>query len=229
MNIGFLIIGTNKYIDFAEQVSRQLSEKVQIEGSNITRFIFTNRAGLPQDSGEKRLHINHTPWPLPTLLRYHIFNQYYEYLDEMDYLYYIDADMRIDGVLDKSILGDLVGTLHPGFYNKSPYYYTFDDNPKSQAYIERTGGERYFAGGFNGGTTKQFMLMSNTISKWIDADLKQHYIALWHDESYLNRYFNKEKSPTLILSPTYCYPEEVNLPFERRITALKKSHENFRV
>ena len=32
-------------------------------------------------------------------------------------------------------------------------------------------------------------------------------MALWHDESHWNAYLRK-KTPSLVLEPAYCYPEE---------------------
>ena len=60
----------------------------------------------------------------------------------------------------------------------------------------------------------------------IDKDLIKEYIAIWHDESHLNRYFIN--NPPKKLSPSYCYPESWNLPFERKILALDKNHSELR-
>lgn len=63
----------------------------------------------------------------------------------------------------------------------------------------------YFMGGFNGGTTKAFKHLIDTIAKNTDIDEKNSVMATWHDESHLNRYLYDRKP--LILPPAYGYPE----------------------
>lgn len=249
MKIGFLIIGTNKYADYAMSIARQLHAYVQIPNAQIHCFIFTNRSYLKENKNDTILHIHHTPWPLPTLLRYHVFQQNYEYWADMDYVFYIDADMAIKQKIGPEILGTLTATQHPGFFNKSVEHFTYDNNPTSMAYIDKRPrlayevlGEGtniylneknmsyYFAGGFNGGTTKAYKEMIDTIVNWINQDLSRHYIALWHDESYLNKYLNTifNKDHLNILDPSYCFPENSDIAFSPIIVALNKNHEEMR-
>ena len=49
----------------------------------------------------------------------------------------------------------------------------------------------------------------------------------WHHESHLNRYFI-DNPPTIMLSPEYCYPENWDIPFKKRLLALDKNHEECR-
>jgi hypothetical protein len=60
----------------------------------------------------------------------------------------------------------------------------------------------------------------------IKKDSDNGIMAVWHDESHLNRYFIDHK-PTTILSPSYCYPESWKLPFHKRILMLDKNHKEF--
>ena len=92
-------------------------------------------------------------------------------------------------------------------------------------------GDNYYAGGFNGGSTERFLEMSEVISKRVDEDLKNGVIALWHDESHMNRYLIYNP-PTLSLTPSYCFAEEQlnnpQYPYEPKIIALKKNHSELR-
>ena len=69
--------------------------------------------------------------------------------------------------------------------------------------------------------------MAKIITENIYQDLKNNIIAIWHDESHLNRFYIDNK-PTLILSPSYCYPESWNLPYKKRLLALDKNHKEVR-
>ena len=122
------------------------------------------------------------------------------------------------------ILGERVATRHPGFINQRGSYET---NRNSVACVFENEGKYYFAGGFYGGSRKEFIQLLETTCSQIAKDFTKNIIAVWHDESHLNRYFI-DNEPTLILSPSYCYPENWNLPFHRRLLALDKNHEEMR-
>ena len=129
-------------------------------------------------------------------------------------------------------MGDLVATRHGYQSFHDPKDQSFDRNPKSLAYVspdEET--VTYYAGGFNGGRTKNFIEMSEVIADRVNKDLEKDVIALWHDESHMNRYMI-DNPPTLELNPEYCYAEEfigTNYPFQNpKIIALKKNHAELR-
>jgi len=172
----------------------------------------------------------HRPWPYPTLLRYHAFLSQRSLLSSYDYVFYCDIDMLfVDEVSD--ILHDgIVATIHPGFYNKTRLEYTYETNPNSTAYISPNEGIKYFAGGFNGGSSSEFLKMSDTICKNINSDLENNIVAVWHDESHLNKYLSNYDNIRM-LDPSYCFPEALwakDLPFRKRLMALDKNHNELR-
>jgi histo-blood group ABO system transferase len=65
------------------------------------------------------------------------------------------------------------------------------------------------------------------ISKNIKIDFEKNFIAVWHDESHLNRYMI-DNTPTKILTPSYCYPENMYLPYHKKLLALDKNHKELR-
>jgi histo-blood group ABO system transferase len=167
-------------------------------------------------------------WPHTTLQRYHVFNKHSNKLKSLDLIYYLDADMRVVAPVGEEIFPDtetgLVGVEHPGFFGGRRG--TYDTNPDSTAYVGNHEGTCYYAGGFNGGTAEAFLKMSKTIEENVNKDFTKEYIALWHDESHLNRYLINY--PPKKLSPSYCYPESWNIPFEKKILALDKNHSELR-
>jgi len=232
MKICILTIATNKYLQFVEKLYEDLSEKF-CPGAEISCLLFTDHE-IEEAGDNVRVHyIDHEPWPMPTLKRYNYFVKEKDFILEHDYCFYFDADMRIDGVVEQDeVCGDLVATRHGYQSLMDSSSQTFDRNSKSLAYVpfeEKT--VTYYAGGFNGGKTEVFMKMADTIAERVDEDLKNNVVALWHDESHMNRYLI-DNPPTLDLDPTYCYAEEfigTDYPFNPgKIIALKKNHNELR-
>lgn len=222
--IGLLIIATNKYTTFIEPLIKSADDNF-LNNQEVTYFIFTNK---PLELISKRninyINVEHKDWPWMTLGRYKIFSDSHDELSKMDYLYYCDADMRFVGVVGDEILSDLVATQHPGYYGTKG---TPETNHSSLACVYPNEDMQYFAGGFNGGSSYEYLKMSKIISTNIDIDYSNGIIAIWHDESHMNRYLIDNK-PTKILNPSYCYGESMNIPFERKLIALDKNHSEIR-
>lgn len=224
--VALLVIATNKYVEFINQLLES-ADKYFLNGHNVEYFIFTNKdIDSELDLNLKRkyhvLSVQHKEWPWMTLGRYHIFSKHKSHYSDFDYLYYCDVDMKFEDYIGEEIFGKKVVTLHPGYYEDNTVG-TPERNPESTAYIPEEAKNLYYAGGFNGGETKDFLKMSDKLSKNIDIDAKKNIIAIWHDESHLNHYFFKNK-PTLILDPGYCYPENKKIPFKKKLIAIDKNH-----
>jgi histo-blood group ABO system transferase len=229
MKIGVLIIATNKYTDFLKPLIES-ADSFFLKNIDVTYFVFTNKdIDIQTNRKVTKVFTNHKEWPWMTLGRYRIFADNYDKLSDMDYLFYCDADMRFVGHVGVEILGDRVGTIHPGYFsNPHSSNNALEKRSESLAYLPPNTIRHYYAGGFNGGTSEEFLKMSNIISNNIDIDLNNHnIIAVWHDESHMNKYFF-ENRPTLELSPSYCYPESWNIPFDKILLALDKNHNEIR-
>jgi len=227
MKIGLVVIATGKYTQFIPPLFKSV-QKHFMKGHEVKIFVFTD-GKIPENDIVKRVEQEHLGWPGATLKRYHIFDKNKEALSKMDYLFYCDADMKFVGDVGEEILPEkesngLVGTEHPGFYGGRRG--TYETNKESTAYVAPDEGVTYCAGGFNGGTSEAFLKMSKTIKERVDKDLEKDIIAIWHDESQMNRYFidNHPK----ILNPSYCYPESWSVPFEKKLLALNKNHSEIR-
>ena len=223
--IGLLIICTNKYIKFLEPLI-QTADEFFCKEHDITYFIFTNHDIILNTKRKfKIINVEHREWPWMTLGRYKIFTENSNLFDDYEYLFYCDVDMKfVDEVRDE-ILSDRVATQHPYQYGKrgAP-----ENNPQSLAYISPNQEMQYFAGGFNGGTKYEFLKMSQEISRNIELDYEKRIIAVWHDESHLNKYF-VQNTPTKILNPSYCCHEDwYDCPFGRKLIALNKNHNEVR-
>jgi histo-blood group ABO system transferase len=222
--IGLLIIATNKYIQFLKPLIES-SDSYFLPNQDVTYFVFTNQdLDINSNRNIIKVETEHREWPWMTLGRYKIFSNNSDILSGMDYLYYCDADMRFENEVGDEILGDLVATQHCGHYKVRG---TPETNPNSLAYIDSNEEMEYLAGGFNGGSSYEYLKMSKILSSRIDDDYNRGIIAVWHDESHLNRYLIDNK-PTILLDPGYCFHEGSRREFNKRLIALLKNHSEIR-
>lgn len=162
------------------------------------------------------------PWPHPTLMRYHLFLQQEEKLADYDYIFYLDADMKIVAPIGEEIMGKgLTMAQHPMYALSKRYIPPYEPNTASQAYIPRLGvvtadennnpwfKPLYAAGGFQGGVAKDFIEAMKSMRKAIDEDTVNNYVAIWNDESHWNKYLLGYKGPLTILTPSYVYPDSL--------------------
>ena len=239
--IGIFCIGTGNYINYLEQLIVSI-EKYFLPHYRKIYFISTDQEEKAHNICKKLnitnyiKKINRKGFPLDTLYRYKYLLEF-DIIVEMlcDTLYYIDIDMKINETIDTEILPTptkvLIGVKHPGYAFGDNKKGDPETNPKSTAYIDPEKYlDCYIAGGFNGGITHYFLKMAKYIQHNIDIDKSNDIIAKWHDESYLNKYFNENSSKFMILSPDYCYPENYyqSIPAKPIIIALDKNHNQVR-
>ncbi len=188
---------------------RQLTEQdVAIFYETLKRLLLMAYTALEKElQGTTISEAAAIEWPAPTLMRYHLFLNQEEKLKDYDYIFYMDADMRVVAKISDEILGDgLTAALHPMFQVRKQVKYPLETNPLSTAYIKVP--EFYFAGGFQGGTSESFIKAMNVMKDNIDKDFNNNYTARWNDESHWNRYLF-ENTPSVILDASYIYPDSL--------------------
>lgn len=220
--VGLCIMATGRYDVYAQRFIES-ARKFFCKNHEVTYFVFTDGNVTPAPD-VVQIYQKRLGWPHDTLMRFEVYADHKDALAGMDYLYASDADMLFVADVGDEILGKRVGTQHPGFVGKRG---TYETNVISMACVAPSEGKYYFAGGFYGGQRTEFFKLVKHLSMQIHVDLRKNFIAVWHDESHLNRYFI-DHQPTVILSPSYCYPERWNLPYKRRLLALDKNHEKMR-
>jgi len=197
INIGLIVIATNKYIEFVPQLIASV-EKNFLKNHNVEIFLFTNQEF---EGNVTVIPTEHRLWPWMTLGRYHLIQTLKNY-PKKDYYFYIDADMLVIDTVGEEIFGNRVAAVH-GKFKKKPG--NFDRNPLSLAYVPLEITNPYFCGGFQGGSN--YLEDSEKLAKRIDIDYTNGIIALWHDESHWNRYC-LDNPPDIILSHQYCSQKE---------------------
>ena len=170
MNVGLLIIATGKYGSFVQPLLSS-ARKHFLKDHKVTYYIFTDDVSIlsATDGDIVPVFKEHKPWPHATLSRYETFHNSSELLSKEDYLFYCDADMRFASTVGDEILGDRVATIHPGFVGKRG---TPETRKESLACVTPQEEMTYFAGGFNGGTSENFLQMSKSIAKNINIDME---------------------------------------------------------
>jgi histo-blood group ABO system transferase len=221
-HVGLLIVATGKYINFVEPLIASANKHL-LPGHQKTYFIFTD-GQVPVMDNVVGVYQKRLGWPHDTLMRCSIYIAHTDLYATIDYLYALDADMLFVDTVGDEILGDRVATQHPGFVGLRG---TYETNRCSTACVHGNEGSYYFAGGFHGGSRDEFLRLAGTMYHTIMRDLEHNFIAIWHDESHLNRYFI-DNEPTVILNPSYCYPGNKRIAYPKKLVALDKNHAEYR-
>lgn len=219
--VGILLISTWKYNRWINENIKKIKKYFFIN-NKIKIFLHTD--SKKNHNADVTIPIDHQPWPMITLNRFNIFCENEKKYD-VDYLFYVDMDVEIVDYIYEDILCNFVVTQHPSHINTNG---TPETNPKSTAYINPNEKIVYVSGCFFGGSKDKFLQASKIMRDNIKKDLDNNIIALWHDESHLNRYvFNNRKDIT-IKNHTYSYLEHTFYPIKNpKIIQLSKDFDKF--
>ncbi|XP_075704560.1 histo-blood group ABO system transferase-like isoform X2 [Rhinoderma darwinii] len=238
VRVGITIFGIKKYTVFVSTFI-ETAEKYFMVGHKVNYYVFTDRVSdIPMvDLAEgRRVMVLSVPayrrWQDVSMRRMEMLRDYSRrrFMEEVDYLVCVDVDMRFSDEVGVEILSDLFGTLHPGLYGTSREGYTYERNPQSEAYIPADEGDFYYAGGYFGGNVEEVYKLTDFCHNAMMTDKAKNIEAVWHDESYLNKYFLYHK-PTRILSPEYLWDDDLGTPDflrRKRFLAVRKNHKEIR-
>lgn len=169
----------------------------------ITFYFFSDEDPapyIPDNIKVRYYNQSHGDWRDGTNSKFkNIVNIQYDLKNEVDYVYYFDADTNVDKPFNEDwFLGDYVSGEHYG--NRSwlangegfqrialGHDYVPIDSPLPYTY-------RY--GAFFGGSTKVVIDMCETLVKWQIIDTNIGYEPPNNDEGYLNAYFHNN-TPSL--------------------------------
>lgn len=214
MKIAILFIATGRYITFWENFYKKC-EKYFLPGHEKTYFLFTDKEKIEIAQNVVKIYQEKCGWPYDTLMRFGTFLKAENELKNFDYIYFINANVIPIQEIGEEIFPTkeqgLTVVLHPGFYQIPRSEYEYEVNPASNAFVSPNQGQYYFMGCFNGGRADAYLKLIKDLDLAIKTDLGKNIIALWHDESHLNKYVIDK--PVLILTPDYAFPE--GMPFNK--------------
>jgi predicted SAM-dependent methyltransferase len=224
MKIAILYICTGKYTIFWDTFYRS-AEQFFLPNADKNYFVFTDDPVIPDNGTVFRIEQANLGWPGNTIYRYRLFWSIRSRLDSYDYIFFFNANSEFAAVIGEEILPTkeegIVVVQHPGFFDKRPDEFTYERNKESKAAIPFGEGKHYICGGVNGGRTNAYLDLINTLRIAIEEDNKKNITAIWHDESHINKYIIDHKYK--LLTPSFCYPEGWNIPFEKVILIRDKN------
>lgn len=240
LKVGLMFIAINPpYWQYAKQVMDGVRQFFA-PGHDTEVMLFTDMQNWPEAKdvtyGATVFPVDQMDWPYPTLMRYHFFLKQEEYLKKFDYIFYLDLDTRVVGIVGDEIFGEgLTVAPHPGYAIRQNLWAPLEPNPLSSAFIKQPGriieengkpvfAPFYCAGGFQGGKTELFIEAMKSMQAGINYDLDHGYIARWNDESHWNKYIfdNQDKLPVTYLDVSYVYPDSMIEEYYKKIWPQKE-------
>ena len=239
MKVAIIFIGTAKYLEFLPGYY-EAAEANLFPGVDKHYFVFSDGDldGLP--SNITVIPQEHLPFPYITLYRFDIINRAMDQIEEYDYLLFLDADTQVvstvefDEIFDKT--KPLTGVHHPchalGMNPHTKFPGAFETNPASLCHIKP--GEdisMYWQGCLWGGRMDAAKKLVQELDYRVKADESNGIVAVWHDESQINRYFMDNREKVNTLTPEFAYPETFKAFMENppRIVHLAKKNSEYQV
>lgn len=232
--VAILYICTGRYSSFWDDFYLTC-ENYFLKHCQKEYFVFTDQKIKIFNSRIHKIRQKKLGWPYDTLFRFKMFNSIKNKLQNFDYIFFLNANIRFVQTIGENILPSntekLLAVKHPAFYNKDRSDFSYETNSHSLAFIPSNKGKVYYMGGFNGGIASEYLKLIEHLNASVLEDFEKGIIAKWHDESHLNKYL-LDFEHIKVLDPSYGYPEDWDLPFVPKMVILNKEkiggHEWFR-
>ena len=223
MKVAIAFIGTGRYLNFLPQYYEHIEENF-LPNTEKTILAFTDgeMEGLPDNV--KVYPQEHLEWPFITLKRFEIINKAREEILKNDWFVFIDADAFVVGkVTEEEFLErccghttdevPLFGVHHPCHRAGMPPHKiktgAYETDEKSEAYfdVSKELPPIYWQGCFWGGKVPPVLAMIDEIEGRVNRDLENDIVALWHDETHINKYFHEREFDVHTFGIEYAYPQ----------------------
>ncbi|XP_006007864.1 globoside alpha-1,3-N-acetylgalactosaminyltransferase 1-like [Latimeria chalumnae] len=213
VSVGLAVFAVGTYVKYLRKFIDS-AEKYFMTGQFVTYYILTdNLRAIPSvhlgvSRELKPFHVAEKPdWVYLSKIRMSLLSSVIRELiqKEVDYVFTMDVDQIFVNSVGPEILGELVATLHPEFYNKPPETYPYERTSVSKAFVDSSKGDYYYTSELYGGLCQEVYKLAHTCSQFIMQDMEIDFYAILFEESYLNKYLVYKK-PTKVLSPEYSWP-----------------------
>jgi hypothetical protein len=236
MKVSICFIGTGKYLNFLPKYYQNIHQYF-LPNVEKTFLVFTDGEGdFPEDV--KVYKQEHLEWPYITLKRFEIIQRSKKEIENTDWFVFIDADTLVVDTIQFEEFFDqsksYFGVHHPCHFLQMPphdnFPGAFETNPLSSACIKENDNlSVYYQGCLWGGKVPDIIKLIDELSHRINEDLNNNVIAVWHDESHLNKFLIEHKENTCTLGPEYAYPEVFDsyCDFKPKIIHLAKDNSKY--
>ncbi len=236
MKIAICFIGTGKYLNFLPKYYQNIHEYF-LPGTEKTFLVFTDGEGdFPEDI--KVYKQEHLEWPYITLQRFETILKSKEEIEKNHWFVFIDADaLVVDKITTEEFFDEtksFFGVHHPCHFLQMPphdkFPGAFETNKISNAAVKEDDDlSIYYQGCLWGGKVPDVLELIEELSIRTNQDLEKSVIAVWHDESHLNKFFIENKNRVNILGPEYAYPEVFSdyCDFNPKIVHLAKDNSKY--
>ncbi|XP_040142483.1 globoside alpha-1,3-N-acetylgalactosaminyltransferase 1 isoform X6 [Ictidomys tridecemlineatus] len=219
LTIGVTVFAVGKYTLFVQHFLDS-AEEFFMRGYRVHYYIFTHDpAAIPRvPLGAGRLLSiipvrRHSHWEEISTRRMetislHIAKRAHR---EVDYLFCLDVDMVFRNLWGPETLGELVAAIHPGYFTASRQQFPYERRRASTAFVADSEGDFYYGGAVFGGRVASVYEFTRVCHMAILTDKANGIMAIWQEESHLNRHFISHK-PSKVLSPEYLWDDRKPQP-----------------
>lgn len=217
MNVAILNISIGKYSVFWQEFY-QTFEKFFLPNSEKHYYVFTDSIDIEKNTNSSVSVIkqDNLGWPYNTLLRFQMFLKIKTELQKYDYIFFANGNAVLKQELNENFINyrkEIITIVHPGIYGTPKSKLPLERNTKSGAYVKYGEEGMYVQGAFIGGKAQSFLSMAEKLNCLILEDIRKGIIAIWHDESFLNKYIINRKD-VQIMGRQYLYYEEYVFPWQ---------------
>ena len=231
-------VGTGSYLEFLPNYYSKVMENF-CPGYEKDILVLTD-GEIPEPPDHIIVkETKHKEWPYITLERFNIILKQRETIEDYDWFVFMDADTIVNQKVEYDEFFDetkeYFGVHHPCHaMNWPPHnqgYGAFDRTESRASVGDDDDLSTYWQGCLWGGKVPEIFGLMEELDSRTQLDLKEDIIALWHDESHLNKIFIERRDKVHTLSPDYAYPEcfddSARNYFQPKIVHLAKNNSKY--
>ncbi|KAF7659172.1 hypothetical protein LDENG_00002280 [Lucifuga dentata] len=225
-SVALTVFAVGRYLDAYLRTFLNSSERHFMVGLPVTYYVFTDLPKKVPDiklAPQRSLKVikvdRYSRWQDISMMRMKTISDVIEsdIRHHCTHVFCFDVDQVFTGRFGSEALGESVALLHAYYYHLPKSLYTYDNNPKSKAYMEA--GDLYYHAAVFGGSWKSVKALTEDCYQSIMEDKQNNVEARWHDESHLNKYLWLHK-PSRVLSPEYCWDTSIGYRSDIQVTRL---------
>ena len=205
---GVVILATGAYFLMGVRLIKGFRQYFQGTGRIVFYFHSDNDPVpyLPSGCDICYVYASHGAWPSVAKSKYSciLADEAQMRADGIEQVCYIDADTDFHVPFGDDWFPpvEVFGAQHFCNHNPNYAYPTFETNPASVACLtvgSETAGLVYFYACFWGGQIDALLALSRVCKAMTDQDVANGVMAVWDDESYLNKYLHDYRYPDVVM------------------------------